>query len=345
MTVLSILGRIEPICISEKLKLYIANVPNDRDNDWQSVLVTEMQKGLTLHEMNASSLGVKSNERLKIAMLAGHHGPIETETELLSCLRKIASDAIYMYFDYDYDDIPLGGWDTNPFDSRFCEKDYSEKILDFICFSARTGEINLPDSIQCIPRCIYTSNTDLFDDYRFIFGFTRSIGKPIESLKCFGQMLDKCLQSRNDYFLLDYICNAIHQIEEEECSTFQYMKLYSLCQLFLEKEHESELDWKLPMFLDLDHTNEEKKKKAILLRKIRNKIAHGDYVKYDSILEEYAQTIMEPYYNYDYSEYSRHNWVLLSICVSLQKALQRIIALWLQDKDKLEQIKNRRQSP
>lgn len=46
MTVLSILGKIEPICISKKLKLYISNLPDSPDNDWQSELVYEMKKDL-----------------------------------------------------------------------------------------------------------------------------------------------------------------------------------------------------------------------------------------------------------------------------------------------------------
>lgn len=344
MTVLSILGRIEPTCISEKLKLYIANVPGDEDNNWQSELVAEMQKGLALREMTDTFLDIKSGDRMAIAMLSHHKGTIDTESDLLSCLNTIASQMVYLYFDYEYDDIPMGGWDTNPFDGRFCEKDYAEKILDFMRFAVHNDEHNMPDGIEHIPMCTYSSNHDLTGDYRFIFTYTHAISKAIESMKCFGEMLDRCLQCKTDYYLLDYLCNAIHQIEGDECSTFRYMKLYSLCQLFLEKDKESELDWKLPLFLEPEHTDEEKAKKATLLRKIRNKIAHGDYVKYEEVIEEYASIIMDPNFNYDYSEYSRQNWVLLDICISLQKALQRMITLWLQDKNKLNQIKNMKQN-
>ncbi len=341
MTVLSILGKIEPICISKKLKLYIANLPDSPDNDRQSELVYEMKKGFTLKEMDNHHLGIESTTRFKIASLAKYQGTINTDSELSSCLRTIASELIYMYFDYEYDDMPLGGFDTNPFDGRFCEKDYAEKILHFMHFAVDGIE---SENMIDIPQCAYTSNYDMFEDYRFIFSYSRDVGNAIESFKAFGDLLDNCLENKNDYFMLDYLCNSLYQVQHDDCSTHQFMKLYSLSQLFLEKETESELDWKLPMFLDTHYTADQKRQKAILLRKIRNKIAHGDYVKYESVIEEYAQVILGEDYDFDYSEYSRENWVLLNACVSLQSALQRMIALWLQDKKRLAAIKNKKQN-
>ena len=42
MVVLNLLGKIEPICISQKLKLYVSNLPQTEDNNWMSHLVEEM---------------------------------------------------------------------------------------------------------------------------------------------------------------------------------------------------------------------------------------------------------------------------------------------------------------
>ena len=39
MIVLNIYGKIKPICISNKLKLYLGNLPNEKENDWNSMLL------------------------------------------------------------------------------------------------------------------------------------------------------------------------------------------------------------------------------------------------------------------------------------------------------------------
>ena len=48
MVVLNLLGKIEPICISQKLKLYVSNLPQTEDNNWMSHLVEEMEIALKL---------------------------------------------------------------------------------------------------------------------------------------------------------------------------------------------------------------------------------------------------------------------------------------------------------
>lgn len=52
MVVLNFYGKIEPICISEKLGLYIANLPNEEYNEWRNALAEELE------------LAVKANKNL-----------------------------------------------------------------------------------------------------------------------------------------------------------------------------------------------------------------------------------------------------------------------------------------
>ena len=47
-------------------------------------------------------------------------------------IQEIVDNIIYIYLDYSYDDMPMGGWDENPFDGRLCEKDYAEIIVVFL---------------------------------------------------------------------------------------------------------------------------------------------------------------------------------------------------------------------
>lgn len=116
--------------------------------------------------------------------------------------------------------------------------------------------------------------------------------------------------------------------------------MHSLCQLFLEKSKESELDWKLPQFLDRDYSLEERNEIAKLLRQMRNKIAHGDFTGLENKIEEYAQKVMDGRYNFDYSEYRRKNWVLLDACCLLEDTVRNIIIMLFTDKEKLKSIKD-----
>ena len=121
---------------------------------------------------------------------------------------------------------------------------------------------------------------------------------------------------------------------------YKPLKLYSLCQLFLEKEKETELDKKLIIFLDDMYSEELKNIIPEKLRKMRNKIAHGDFIAFEKLVEEFACEIMDNNFNFDYSEYSRKNWVILHICCELEIVVKKMINMLFLDREKLEKIKN-----
>lgn len=80
-------------------------------------------------------------------------------------------------------------------------------------------------------------------------------------------------------------------VGEYEYNEYHLMKAFSLCQLFLEKENESELDKKLPCFFRDVTSKEDMKLEASYFRKMRNKIAHGDFLDFEKVVEEYAWLI------------------------------------------------------
>ena len=92
-------------------------------------------------------------------------------------------------------------------------------------------------------------------------------------------------------------------------------------------------------------SSSEREGMAELMRRIRNKIAHGDFEKINPLLEEYAQKYMDGRFLFDYSEYTRPSWVLLHISCSLEKILRSLMNLMLTDNEKLvavkKQVKNR----
>lgn len=186
----------------------------------------------------------------------------------------------------------------------------------------------------------YSSNYDKVDERR-LFWNQNKFGSDefIKSLIEWGRLIDNFLQTENDYYQLDFLCNAI--FDESKCDTYQYMKLFSLCQMFLENKRESELDEKLPFFLDERIDFKTRKQMAQQLRRIRNKIAHGDFKHFNNEIEKYAQKFLDGKLYYDYTEYSRQNWVLLSICCTLKDALALIIYYLLFKREDLDYLKKR----
>lgn len=331
MVILNCYGKIEPICISEKLRLFISNPPEEEHNEWQSELSEELKMVETVSNLSRERIGLEPEQsilELYAKVFPNKPQPINVDKKLLKELCE------NMIFDYDYGDLPLGGWETNCFDGRFCEEDCAEKIIDFINFlSYRIEEpAQLP---KPVPQWVYSSNHDEVDHFRFFWGGEKA-DEYIESLKKWGKLFDNLLIDKNDYLLLDYLLNSIHK--DNECNEYHLMKSFSLCQLFLEKKHESELDRKLPSFID-ESDNNRRKLSAQYFRKLRNKIAHGDFVAFENIIEEYAKSIMDGHYAFDYSEYSRKNWVLLHVCCQLDDVVRKLIFLLLFDRAKLEQIK------
>lgn len=188
---------------------------------------------------------------------------------------------IFIYQDYDYTDMPLGGWDTNCFDGRLCEEDYSEKIIDFINFMAHSDQ---PDYAipKPVPQWTFSSNHDGIDYWRIFWGGEES-AEYILALQEWGKLFDSFLCSRNDYLLFDYLVNTIHK--DNEYNENHLIKAFSLCQLFLERHKESELDAKLPQFFELLGPESDTKRQAELFRKMRNKIAHGDFLAFETVIE------------------------------------------------------------
>lgn len=324
MVILNIYGKIKPTCISEKLKLFIGNVPCD----WKLELIEEYKNIMEIRKLQNKRY--KSKKELTIKKL---HSQIISN----SCLKANSTDVEYIaeiidhmiciYFKYDYDDMPMGGWETNPFDGRLCEKDYAELIVNYLNEAY--------DNIM--PTWIYSSNKETTDLLFRIFFPKIDLDIGIKFLISSGKAIDHFLQSRNDYLLLDYLIQNFQ--DNDDNVFFHFLKWYSLCQLFLEKEKESELDWKLAMFLSNKYSKEERIIIASLFRKMRNKIAHGDFLKFEELIEEYAAKIMDGKFDFDYSEKSRKNWAIDHARFSLKEAVLKINALLFSNKDFITQIK------
>ena len=120
MVVLNFYGKIKPICISNKLGLFISNLPEEEGNEWQSELCDELLMQETVGNIEHKRLGLEQQEEIAklYSRLFPEHEPCEKVDDIV---REIAESMICIYFDYEYDDMPLGDWTTNCFDGRLCE--------------------------------------------------------------------------------------------------------------------------------------------------------------------------------------------------------------------------------
>lgn len=242
---------------------------------------------------------------------------------------------ICIYQNYDYTDMPLGGWDTNCFDGRLCEEDYSEKIIDFINFMAYSDQTDyaIPSPV---PQWIFSSNHDEIDHCRIFWGGEEAAAY-ILALQEWGKLFDSFLCSRNDYLLFDYLVNTIHK--DNEYNANHLVKAFSLCQLFLENRKESELDTKFPQFFEPLDPESDTKRQAELFRKMRNKIAHGDFLAFETVVETYASEFMDGRFAFDCSEYSRKNWAVQHVCCELDNVIRKLLGMLLFNRRELERIK------
>lgn len=73
---------------------------------------------------------------------------------------------------------------------------------------------------------------------------------------------------------------------------------------------------------------------------MRNKIAHGDFLAFEIIVETYASEFMDGRFAFDYSEYSRKNWVIQHVCCELDGVIRKLLCMLLFNRTELENIKN-----
>lgn len=279
----------------QKSGLYISNLNDCPYGNWNDLIADEFIVAAKIvkittekHNIDAENQAYEHYKKHFPSMMQAYSS-FDNEV-----IKQIVSNLVCIYFNYDYKDMLMGGWEDNPFDGRFCEKDFAEMIVDFIHF--------LSQDSNC-PYWIYSSNYDEPTPFHRLLWVRNDSKQKIECLKSCGEKIDIFLEERNDYLKLDYLIRTIH--EKHEYDAYHISKMYSLCQLFLEKEHESELDQKHPQFIDPKYELSERIEIAKTLIQMRNKVAHGDFVVFEEKAEEYAQKFMDGRYWFDYSEYSR----------------------------------------
>ncbi|MBU3196719.1 hypothetical protein KPL26_08530 [Clostridium algidicarnis] len=334
MIVLDIYGKIDKILISEKLKLYIANLPND----WKEGIREEIFEELRRIDFSREEQLLKYGEvltskfdyelgRKTVEMNIEDFNYYKLET-LEDCIECLLDNMIFIEFDYGYEDMPFFDWTTNCFDGRFCEGDYSERIIKLFNF------LNHERYVKAHFNIVYSSNENYFSIIPRItsvlsfrveskFDGFRTKDEAITDLRKCGQCIDEFLQTGNDYYKLDFIAESLKN--SDDYKHYHFLKTFTLLEMLLIKkdQHTKEIDKFINPIIKKIYTKNSEDA-TILLRQMRNKIGHGDFSAFNKKAEMFAQKYMSNY-QFDYTEYSRSNWILLHTCCLLDDILKEVL--------------------
>lgn len=349
MVILNIYGKIEPIIISRKLGIGLCNPASD----WVEGLQEDFKEEILVHNHKIS---LYKQSGLCVSWAEGRYD-IQNIVEQLgwqeegkSYMQIIAEHLIEIQV-LNFDDSVLQ-IKNEYLDSPTCEPQYTRKFLDFCCKvqSSKNAKDVIPHQI---PFSTYNSD-DLFKQ-PLIINYLQSMLKPhpshkitvssytkgaIKSLKAIGKLIDDFLVTEKEFWLFDYILNAL--FSDVQYNAYHIFKIMSLIEMLIinpkgNGKMVGEIERKLPQFLPDRISQEDGVLFSEIMRKLRNKIAHGDFEAVKQLLKQYRQVFMQDFW-FDEIEYSIENWTYGDICLNLDKTLYEILWLMLYDKSRLIEI-------
>lgn len=108
MVVLHICGEISLICISKKLELFIFNLSEKENINWKEDLEQDLQYMEVVGELDRVRFEISMRSQI-IELYEKIYPSSEKPISFSVMVHAIEDKMIYMYFCYEYDDMPLGG--------------------------------------------------------------------------------------------------------------------------------------------------------------------------------------------------------------------------------------------
>ena len=105
----------------KKIGMYLSNLPDSVENNWKSVLKEQLWLSKEAEELVQHNLKInRSSQIFGLYHKVFSRKKIPREFTDIN-YEELVDKMSCVTFDYAYDDIPLGGMDTNCFDGRICE--------------------------------------------------------------------------------------------------------------------------------------------------------------------------------------------------------------------------------
>lgn len=346
MVLLNMYGKIESTIISKKLGVGICNPAPD----WVEGLQDDFNEEILVYNHKISSF---KQSGMDVSWATGRYD-LQNIVEQLgwqedekSDMQIIAEHLIEIQVS-NFESSLLQMKNEN-LDSPTCEPQYTRKFLDFCCKvqSSKSAQKVIPkqipfstynsDDLQREPQIINYLQAMLHPHPNYKVTVSDYTQGGITSLTKIGKLIDDFLVTDKDFWLFDYIINAL--FSDKDHNAYHVFKTMSLIEMLIinpkgNGKTAGEIERKLPQFLSSRIPQEAGALFSQIMRKLRNKIGHGDFTAVQQLLEDYRQTFMQNFW-FDEFEYSVENWTYGDICLRLDEALNEILWLMLFDKDKL----------
>lgn len=349
MVLINIYGKIQPIIISKKLGVGICNP----DLDWvNGFCEDEFEEEILIHNhtiriLNKSEYCTSKIKQYSLSETVNNLGWREKGKSNKQIIAEHLVQIEVMNFKNSY------LLKKNEYmDSPTCEPQYTTKFIRFCSFVTRNIEKSLEGQV---PFVTYDSNQWM--DKPLILNYLQVFSKGkinlstytegcIKTLKYIGNLIDDFIITDDDFWLLDYIFNAVYEIEGEDA--YHIFKVMSLIEMLIVKHNNDrrnseknetstkETKRKLIHFITWDLNDEQKELFAEIVGDLRNKIAHGNFKRVQVLLEKYRNCFMKNFW-YDECEYSIENWTYGNIALRLNEILANILWLMICDREKLKE--------
>ncbi len=341
MILINIYGKIEPTIISEKLGLGLYNV----STDWQEMLIEDMKKEIFQLEKPLDYFNWYMYHTTKdISSFTKNSNHIITLEDMMPYFKCVSENLIALgIIDFKNSILKLK---NNCMHSPTCEEDFAKRIIKLL---------KILDSIQDRERYI---NDDFLNitynsrDYTYKTKLLTIINpnlkneipyhtkRNIDILKKIGKTLDNFLQKEEDFYLFDYLINALDY--EPTYNAYHLFNVMALIEMLITNPKNNgqamnEIINKMPYFMKSNRSIKEQREFCRSVKIIRNKIAHGDFKELRNSLSLHRERFMQTFY-FDEYEYSLDNWTFLDICLELDKILAEILKYLFHNRKELEEI-------
>lgn len=365
------LKKINPICISEKLGLYIKNADNRYlKGEVKYLLLEEYYKNFEKDYHFRRKIIDCFNDEYYTGLLEKDISKLNTNQILSLILRYI------IIFDYEFsenaiitDDEIFDRCDEEelsnelhkmPLINPIDEYEIEYKFLYLYNFVERSKSRARND----LDEIFYTGYPDwqmnhIFDrfisktyrerkkEYPYMFykyykNHISEFEDKVKGLIAFGKKYDRIVNNSDDYLKLDFITETLLSADRSQYSLLNYISLIEMLIVNPAFNTRSQLKEKLKHFIDdevLKTDSEiELENFSILLYDIRSRLIHGNFNSFKKELSKYKNNYMKTY-NFDYGEYKEKNWIIISINLKLKRIVKNIMYKYFNEYEALNDFK------
>lgn len=369
MVVLDILKEIKPICISEKLGLYIKN-PNTKtiynyvrnfiedeyysnlqnDKNFRKKMISYFEDDF--YKDNFPKNINRLNSKQLISMISKKTIILEIETSPNTIL---IDDEVFDLYEEDkiseaLQKRPL----LNPFDEYEIEykilflfnllrdSDSKRDELDMLFSTSYFDEFhNTFDFRNIFMKTKKSFSEHEFKGYKYYNHIEEEYNKKIGNFIEFGKKLDNFLSDAEDYFKIDFIIEMILSSKNTFYSLLNYSAIIEMLIVNPTQSIREQFKQKIKFFTNTNDFDipEEIEKFSTKLYDIRSRLIHGNYNSLKEELKDFQIKYMKTA-EYDLGEFKEINWNLISVNISLSNIVRSILTKMLENKKKLNDFKH-----